>query len=200
MAQNEWNFYQIPHVGVPEPDRDAYTRTDVTTKIRRPLDMKLSNFGALNVGLRMPSSQDYTRTQLIFETKDELADLATITEDGGAGGRSGLRGTNVDVNPWVWGSTVKKQRNDQFFRMTMENPRTSDALLNSDLASLYPAGTPAYIDKPMHDVMDQDERSAEGIVADSLYKNYPSEGWRSFGGKYDFLPYTGVLGRPRGNG
>jgi hypothetical protein len=34
----------------------------------------------------------------------------------------------------------------------------------------------------------------------NAYKNYPTEGWRSFGGKYDFLPYTGVLGRPRGNG
>jgi hypothetical protein len=69
------------------------------------------------------------------------------------------------------------------------------------LAPLYPAGDAASIDKPKFDVMDTDEVTAEGIMADgeSVYKNYPSEGWRSFGGKYDYLPYTGVLGRPRYN-
>lgn len=195
---NEWSFWQLPHVGVPEPDRDAYARTDVSTRIRRALDMKISNFGALNIGLRMPSSQDYTRTQLIFETKDNLSDISVLTEDPGLGHRSGLRGTTIEQNPYIWGSTVKKFRDDQFFRMTMEHyPYRTGMEAFGD----YSAAEPAYLDKPKHDVMDQDERDAAGMLGDpAKYKNYPTEGWRSFGGKYDFLPYTGVLGRPRGNG
>ncbi len=169
---SEYDFYQIPHTGVDEPDRgSSYARTDVDTSIRRALDMKLSNFGALNVGLR--TSTDYTRTVLEFKTKDELSDLNVLTEDGGAGGRGGLRSVNVDVNPYVWGSTVKKIRDDQFFRMDMDNNVTGNAVA-----------------KPKFDVMDTNEVAAAGMVA---YKNYPSEGWRSFGGKYDVEPYTGVL-------
>ena len=167
---SEYNFWQIPHTGVAESDRDAYARTDVDTSIRRSLDMKISNFGALNVGLRI--SGDYTRTALSFKSKDTLADINVLTADDGAGGRSGLRGTNVDVNPYVVGSTVKKIRDDQFFRMDMDNNETGNAVA-----------------KPKFDVMDTKEVSS-GMVA---YKNYPSEGWRSFGGKYDFEPYTGVL-------
>jgi hypothetical protein len=88
-------------------------------------------------------------------------------------------------------------RDDQFFRMKMEHPQTSPTLLADDnFSSLYPAGTSTYIDDPTFDVMDTDVAQAEGMNA---YKNYPTEGWRSFGGKYDFQPYTGVLGRPRGN-
>lgn len=194
---NEWNGWQIPHTGVEEPDLDAYTRTDVFTTIRRPLDMKICNFGALNVGPRMSQSVDYTRTELTFVSKDELADFATITADDGAPYGGGLRGTSVDYNPFIWGSTVKYARDDQFFRMTMEHSPTSPTLLNDDnFSSLYPAGAAASIDKPTFDVMDTDVAQAEGM---NKYKNYPTEGWRSFGGKYDFLPYTGVLGRPRGN-
>jgi hypothetical protein len=168
---NEFNFFQIPHVGVDEADRGSdYARTDVDVTIRRALDMKLSNFGARNVGLRI--SDDYTRTVLAFKSKDELADINVLTEDGGAGGRGGLRSVNVDVNPYVIGSTVKKIRDDQFFRMDMDNNVTGNAVA-----------------KPKFDVMDTKEVSS-GMVA---YKNYPSEGWRSFGGKYDFEPYTGVL-------
>jgi len=167
---SEYDFYQIPHTGVSESDRDAYTRTDVFTSIRRALDMKISNFGARNVGKRIAG--DYTRTALTFISKDKLADLNVLTADDGAGGRSGLRGTNVDVNPYVVGSTVKKIRDDQFFRMDMDNNVTGNAVA-----------------KPKFDVMDTKEVSS-GMVA---YKNYPSEGWRSFGGKYDFEPYTGVL-------
>ncbi len=44
--------------------------------------------------------------------------------------------------------------------------------------------------------MDQDVVAAEGM---NQYKNYPTESWRSFGDKYDFLPYVGTLGKPKGN-
>jgi len=189
---NEWNFWQIPHVGVPEPDRDAHDRDDVFTTIRRAADMKISNFGALWVGPRM--SDDYTRTELTFITKDDLSNWHQQTEDPGLGHNSGLRGTTIEQNPYIWGSTVKRFRDDQFFRMGMEHYPYRAGL--EDFGD-YVADEPASIDNPMFDVMDTDVVQAEGM---DQYKNYPTEGWRSFGGKYDFLPYTGVLGRPRGNG
>jgi len=199
---SEWNGWQIPHTGVVEPNlitvsgvSDGQTRDRTDIPIRRALDMRMSNFGALAIGARMTS--DYTRTVLDFETKDALSDWRMITTDDGPGRLLGMRGTTVDHNPYLVGSTVKKYRDDQFFRMDMEHPVTSSGLLNdASLASLYPAGAAADIAKPMFDVMDTD------LVQSGMeqYKNYPSEGWRSFGGKYDFLPYTGVLGRPRGNG
>ena len=193
---NEWNGWQIPHVGVGEPDREGdESRDDNFIPIRRALDMRMSNFGALNIGNRM--SSDYTRTELTYITKDNLADWHTITEDDGPGRLLGMRGTNVDQNPYIWGSTVKKVRDDQFFRMDMEHPVTSASLLGDDsLNTLYPAGTPADIEKPAFDVMDTDLVDAAGM---DEKKNYPTEGWRSFGGKYDFLPYIGTLGKPKGN-
>ena len=195
----EWGFYQIPHTGLVGVENE-HVRTDTDVVFRRSSDMKIANFGALNVGIRM--SDDYTRTELTYWTKDDLADWRVQTADDAMGRRDGLRGTTIDENPYIWGSTVKKARDDQFFRMYMEHSPTSETLLaDSELAPLYPAGDAASIDKPKFDVMDTNEVTAEGIMADgeSVYKNYPSEGFRSFGGKYDYLPYTGVLGRPRYN-
>jgi len=189
---NEWNFWQIPHVGVPEPDRADDARTDTFTRIRRALDMKISNFGSNWIGNRMGQDVDYTRTQLSFITKDDLSDIATITEDSGMGHKSGLRGTSIEQNPYVWGSSVKRFRDDQFFRMDMEHYPYRTGM--EDFGD-YSSDDPHYVEKPKHDVMD-----AEAVNSGmEQYKNYPSEGWRSFGGKYDFLPYVGVLGRPRGN-
>jgi len=194
---NEWNGWQIPHVGVGEPDREgSEARTDTSIPIRRALDMRISNFGALWIGNRMSQDVDYTRTQLTFATKDDLSNWKMITEDDGPGRLLGMRGTSVDQNPYIWGSTVKKARDDQFLRMDMEHPVTSASLLgDASLAPLYPAGTPADIAKPEFDVMDTN------VVQSGMekYKNYPTEGWRSFGGKYDFLPYIGTLGKPKGN-
>jgi hypothetical protein len=39
------------------------------------------------------------------------------------------------------------------------------------------------VDLPAHDVSDKDLVDPSGMVAG---KNWPSEGWRSYGGKYDF--------------
>jgi len=161
----EWDFYQIDKMGVQEPDLATSARTDVFIPIRRRVDMKISNFGALTIGTR--KSNDYTKTELYFKTKDELADMSTIIEDGGAGGRGGLRSMSIDNNPYILGSSIKKVRDDQFFRMTMDNNVTGNG-----------------IEKPMFDVMDTNVVSAAGMTQ---YKNYPTEGWRSFGGKYDRL-------------
>lgn len=175
-----FDFFQIPATGVEEPDLDAQTRTDVKTSIRRPSDMKVSNFGALAIGLRMTS--DYTRTMLGFKDKGESEDWAKITEDTGIGQNVGLRGTTVNHNPLVWGSTVKYTRDDQFVRMTMSKNTGSTSAATQ-------------VDPPMFDVMDSKERTASGITAsdNAQMKNWPSEGWRSFGGKYDFLPYSGGI-------
>lgn len=177
MAETfNFDFYQIPHVGVQEPDLAAQTRDDVNTTIRRRVDMKISNFGALAVGARMPASTDYTRVNLGFKFKGESEDWSKMTEDTGFGQNVGLRGTTVVHNPHVWGSSIKYVRDDQFIRMTM----------SKDTEEIE-------VDPPKFDVMDEKERTAAGILAadNSAIKNWPSEGWRSFGGKYDFLPYSG---------
>ncbi len=179
MAETfNFDFFQIPHVGVGEPDLDSQTRTDVKVAIRRPVDMKMSNFGSKNVGARM--STDYSRTVLSFKSKDELGDMNVLTENAGVGSNVGVRGTTVNHNPLLSGSTVKYTRDDQFIRMTMSKDTGDNT-------------TATYVGFPSFDVMDTNTTSAAGIVADAnaAVKNWPSEGFRSFGGKYDFLPYTG---------
>ena len=160
-----FDFFQIPATGVEEPELVSQVRTDVNTTIKRSVDMVLSNFGALNVGLR--NSSDYTKTELTFKAKDESSDWSKIVP--------AWQEADRNQNPLVLGSTVKYTRDDQFVRMTM----------NKDNG--------ASIDLPKFDVSDTKQSSADGIMATTNYtlKNWPAEGWRSFGGKYDFLPYSG---------
>jgi hypothetical protein len=178
-----FDFYQIPHTGVEEPDLDT-VRADGTygkTVIRRPISMKMSNFGALEVSNRL--SSDYTRTNtMTFKAKDELSDINVLTEDTGVGQNVRLFGVTVNHNPYLSGSTIKLTRDDQFIRMTMSRDTgTSSAATEIDL--------------PRFDVMDDKERTTAGInaTANAALKNWPTEGWRSFGGKYDFLPYAGGI-------
>lgn len=173
-----FDFFQIPHTGVQEPDLVS-ARTDVNATIRRPSDMKISNFGALNVGNRL--SHDYTRSNtMVFTFKGETEDWAKATEGTGMGQNVGLFGVNVNHNPYLPGSSVKYSRDDQFIRMSMSrNTGTST--------------TATEIGLPTFDIMDSKDRTVSGIAEDpnAAIKNWPSEGWRSFGGKYDFLPYAG---------
>lgn len=129
---------------------------------------KMSNFGANVVGPRMGS--DYTRTSLGFADKDNLSDQNVITEDTGMGQNVDGRSINIEHNPYLIGSSLKRTRDDQLFRMEMTDNRGTS------------------IDMPKFDVMDRKTLDATGMVAG---KNWPSEGWRSFGGKYDFIPYQG---------
>lgn len=176
-----FDFHQIPHTGVEEPETEV-VRVDGAfgkTVIRRPFNMRIANFGALDVANRL--SFDYTRTNTMsFKAKGESADINVITEDTGVGSNVRLFGVTVNHNPYLWGNSIKLKRDDQFIRMTMsKDTGTSSAATQVDL--------------PKFDVMDTKERTAEGIAATSntALKNWPSEGWRSFGGKYDFLPYQG---------
>lgn len=159
-----FNFdnFQIPHTGVEETDQ---VRTDVKVPIRRAIDMKVSNFGALSVGAVMDS--DRTRVNLGFMAKDDSSDVNAIKPE--------WQFAERNENPLVAGSSIKYTRDDQFIRMGMSKD------------------SGAQIDLPGFDVMDTDSITAEGMVAFTNYslKNWPTEGFRTFGGKYDFLPYQG---------
>jgi len=125
----------------------------------------MSNFGSLNVGLR--NSDDYTKTVLSFKAKDESFDWSAVVPP--------WQFAERNENPHVAGSSVKFVRDDQFIRMGMSKD------------------SGASIDVPKFDVMDTNQSTAEGInlSTNANLKNWPAEGWRSFGGKYDFLPYSG---------
>lgn len=128
----------------------------------RDPNMKVSNFGALFFGSRM--SSDYTRTTLDFAEKG-------IMEGADSFGMHDLvQDAEMNENPLLAGSSLKYTRDDQMFKMGMANDRGTN------------------IDQPMFDVMDTNEVSGSFTSG----KNYPSEGWRSFGGKYDFaVAYQG---------
>jgi len=71
-----------------------------------------------------------------------------------------------NYNPFVLLSTIIRTLDDKMTRIGMGN-----------------------IDVMHNDVSDQNEVDASGMVSG---KNYPSEGWSSFGGKYDAeAPYQG---------
>ena len=146
-----WNFYQIPQTGVDSSTLGESVQT-------RDLDMKMSNWGALNVASRM--TNDYTRTVLDFQSKDELMNPNGWDQD-----------AEVNDNPLLEGSTLKYVRDDQFVRMSMST------------------SIGASITAPNFDVMDQNMIDAAGMEKP---RKYPTEGWHSFGKKYDMPePYQG---------
>lgn len=76
-----------------------------------------------------------------------------------------------DQNPYVEGSTLKRVRDDQFMRMGMDSERDVNP------------------SEPKFDISDNNLRSAVGMEAG---KNYPTEGYISFGKKNLFSkPYQG---------
>jgi hypothetical protein len=160
-----FDFFQIPHTGVEEPDcevpRDL--SSDQRPVIRRALDSKISNFGALFVDAR--STTDYTKTILYFANKDNSSDVNMIKPE--------WQYAERNENPLICGSTVKYVRDDQFTRMGMSTSKG------------------AQIDEPKFDVMDTKERTPGGT--NYTLKNWPTEGWHSFGGKYDgYAAYMGA--------
>ena len=185
---SEFNFYQIDQTGESNPAKPEDVRTDVNTVIRRACDSKISIFGTNSVGSRMAS--DYTRTNLIFKSKDELADHNVQTADTGFGVNIAGRAVTINHNPYVLGSTVKNMRDDQFFRMGMSGYTGQlDTVVSGVATSSDTSSVARSIDTPMYDVMDTNLVAADGMVSG---KNWPSEGWRTFGGKYDFsVAYSG---------
>jgi len=166
MANYYWDFNQIPHTGVPEPDlKGENARDTLGTHIRREFGARISNFGAQVTTVR--STTDYTRTQLGFKQKGELEN-PTVTYGFGLN-----NDPTADHNPYVWGSSIKRIRDDEMTKLMMDSRRLRD---------------PEF---PAFDVMDTKVAQASGMDAT---KKYPTEGWSSFGGKYDgYEPYNGVL-------
>lgn len=141
-----YNFdnFQIPAVGVGggmENDQQG-----------RNFDAKISNFGALNYGNR--DASDYTKVSLGFKNKDEWSNptLPPFTMD-----------AEYNENPYVWGSTVKRVRDEEFAIMGIGNRRSNSAT-----------------NAPSMDTMDTNVAVDDGTNAP---KKFPMEGWSTFGGR-----------------
>ncbi len=163
---NEYEKFQIGHTGVDSTTLGRPTQS-------RSLHEKLSSWNAPYVDARMPASQDYTRTVLSFESKDILSDWSAIIPQ--------WQYAERDQNPYHAGSSLKRFRDDQFFRTLMEH---APFVTGMDALGDYSAAAPAFIDIPKFDVSDTDVAQPDNMT---YGKNYPTEGWRSYGGKYDFL-------------
>lgn len=158
---SEYDFFQVS-IGTTGPDADevSYVRSSSGIVNKKPFSQKMSYFGSLSTDAALAT--DYTRTSLGFASKDNLSDWHAI-------GKFEQDYDTID-NPFIWGSSIKYVRDDQFIRMGMTKDNGADIAM------------------PKFDVMDTKEVQASGMVAG---KNWPSEGWRSFGGKYDFGEYVG---------
>lgn len=127
----------------------------------RGFDVRISNFGALCYGNR--SSTDYTRTVLGFEMETNPT-IPPFT-----------MGAEYDENPYIWGSTVKKTRNDEFTIMSMSSRRDIDP------------------DQPGFDVSDTNVAVDDGT---NTPKTFPAEGWNYLGqrtgGPFGYVPPAGA--------
>jgi len=134
----------------------------------RPIASRLARWNIDYAGPR--NSNDYTRTSLGYKFKDEIENPEVIVGKG-----FGTDMGEFNYNPFVWGYAVSHRRmlNDSMFMMGMAHGGTNLAGYNDSGAEINP---------PRFDVMDQKEINASGM---SQYKNYPTEGFSSFGKKYD---------------
>ena len=143
-----FDFFQIAATGPTQSD--VVTPGGEGSQMYREFGVKMSNFGALNYGVR--NSNDYTTTNLTFKSAGELQNpvVPSFAQDG-----------EWDDNPFVWGSTVKRIRNDEFTVMTLGSRRAMEAT------------------QPKMDVSDTREADASGFGA--APRIYPNEGWHYFG-------------------
>lgn len=163
MADN-WNFdfFQIAQTGVEQPD--VVTPGEEGSQMYRSFGVRMSSFGDLVYGVRGPSTTtsgvaagtgDYTKTLTgNFKSAGELQNpvVPAFAQD-----------AEWNDNPLVWGSTVKRIRNDEFTVMTLGSRRSQEA------------------DQPRMDVMDTKEADAAGFGA--APRIYPNEGWHYFGSR-----------------
>jgi hypothetical protein len=173
--QEQYGFFQISHTGVNFGVDSPTKGNPVQT---RDLNMRMSNFGALWIADAVGrSSVDYTKVKYGFEAKGEMEGAAEF----------GLHDLVQDAerieNPLVWDSTVKYTWNDEMFKMGMDTDAGKTLRAGADKSGSYPVRLPAF------DTMDTKLVDAAGMT--TADRNWPTEGWRSFGGKYDFLPYSG---------
>lgn len=163
---SEWEFFQIPHVGLNEANSPTVGNPVKT----RDFNMRMSNFGALWIADAVGrSTVDYTKVKYGFDGKGAMEGAAEF------GLHNLVQDAEKNENPLVAGSTVKYTRNDEMFKMGMSSDDTGTKSISYAVSF------------PKKDVMDT-KLVQSGMTSG---KNWPSEGWRSFGGKYDFLPYSG---------
>ena len=123
----------------------------------RQYDARISNFNAMYRGARMAT--DRTRTTLDFAKQQNPKEMVGIGY--------GTDWAEYNYNPHVLGSTVKRILDDQAHKMMMDHDRgAAHSIFHMD-------------------VSDMDEVTAAGIAAGLSFLNYPTEGWSSFGKKYD---------------
>ena len=134
----------------------------------RPIASRLARWNIDYAGPR--NASDYTRTSLGYEFKGTIENPAVKVGVG-----YGTDMGEYSYNPYVWGLAVAHLRmlNDTMFVMSMYHGGLNLSDYNDEGAS---------IDQPSFDVMDKKEVDASGMSANT---NYPSEGWSSFGKKYD---------------
>ena len=123
----------------------------------RQYDARLSNFNAMYHGARMTT--DRTRTTLDFAKQQNPKEIVGVGH--------GTDWAEYNYNPYVLGNTIKRILNDQAHKMMMDH----DTGVSHSIFHI--------------DVSDMNEVTAAGIAAAATFLNYPTEGWRSFGGKYD---------------
>lgn len=122
----------------------------------RPIAARVSQWNVNYTGPR--NSSDYTKTTFGFAFKGNIENPKKVAGIG--------FGTDRDVynyNPFVWGYAIAHRR------------VLADPMFNI----MEGRGTVAF---PRKDVSDQKEVAASGM---SAYKNYPSEGYSSFGKRHD---------------
>ena len=134
----------------------------------RPIASRIARWNVDYAGER--NSNDYTRTSLGYAFK---GDTENPKKQVGVG--FGTDMGEYNYNPFIVGYAVAHRRmlNDSMFIMGMYHGGTT-------LSGYGDVGSS--IDQPRYDVMDQNEVNASGM---SAYKNYPTEGYSSFGKKYD---------------
>ncbi len=151
MSKYNFSFFQIPHTGVSceGPLGDQQTRC---------ISGKISNFGALAYGLR--DASDYTKLTKGFKSKDELQnpDIPYFLPTGN-GGNWG----NAVNNPYVWGGTTHKVRNDELAVMLLGSRKAMD------------------VSQPKFDVMDTNLVWDTTVSGSDVPLNYPTEGYKEFG-------------------
>lgn len=145
MAKYNNDMFQISHSGL-----DCIAGED--GQQGRCVTMRMSSFGSLAYGAK--SSVDYTKLVGSYKDKDELQN-PNIPE--------GIQGASSIENPFVWGSTVKRTRNDELVIFELGS-RTGNFA------------------KPAFDVMDTNLSRSTPADGDMIL-NWPNEGFTFFGGR-----------------
>jgi len=144
MAKYNNDFFQISHSGLDCVGASSDQQSRCVT-------MRMSNFGALAYGNR--SSVDYTQIAKGFADKIENPDIPSF-----------LQAAEYNENPFVWGSTTHRVRNDEL-RIFELGARTMDGF-----------------HKPAADVMDT-KLSKDTPKDGDMVLNWPKEGFKYFGGR-----------------